>query len=276
VPSSCIALVDNAGQTNFGLRMNQITIAAPVALGIGIVGSTFAPAALPELPACNLPGRGTFNWLLQFDTASGTLTIGGAKPVADETQGYCFDREPPDTMFPIEPIILLAPIQNGTFGTAQGLDLVVPAFLDAAATMVVLLPIQRARISMGTISSDNNCIGSYNAAGLDPENGCLPSMSTPAFIDGAEIDGLITLADADAVVVPTIDETLCVLLSSDPMYGDGEAPVQHCKKDADGSYLLHGDWCSATNSASTATCYDAFQFSAGFAADAVKINAACP
>jgi hypothetical protein len=280
VPSSCIALVDNAGQTTFGLRMNQITITTPPALSTGIVASTFGSAALPDLPACNLPGQGTLDWLLQFDTVNGTLTTGGAKPVADETQGYCFDNDMiPQGMqtFSLQPVVLSAPIQGGTFNATQGLDLVVPIFLDQAATMVVLLPLRQVRLFMGTLSADENCIGSYNAAALDPANGCLPDMSTPAFLNGASLDGFITLTDADSVVVTALEETLCVILSGNAnLYGDGESPIEHCAKDANGKIVLHGDWCSATNAAATATCYDAFQLAGTFAAGAVKINTACP
>jgi hypothetical protein len=43
-----------------------------------------------------------------------------------------------------------------------------------------------------------------------------------------------------------------------------------------GKIDYQGEWCDATNSAADATCADAVQLGAEFAASAVKINGGCP
>src|SRR5262249_36933006 len=152
---------------------------------------------------------GTFNWLLQFDTMAGTLKTGGAKPVMDPTKGYSFDMETimqggkPFTVAPVS--APFKPDAMGNFNIMMGQDLVVPIFLDMAATTVVLLPLHQARILMGTLSSNNNCIGTYNGKNLETSNNCLADTTvTPPilqFNSAGKLDGYITLEEADTVVI---------------------------------------------------------------------------
>jgi len=269
---SCAGLVQNEGKSQFGLRMTQLSLSHPAALASGVVAQTIANAVTPSLMSCDLDGAGTFSWLIQFDTTAGTITTGGAKPVADPTMGYSFDMDM-ISGFSVAPAVMTAQIASGSFSVASGTPLAMPIFLDAAGSSSIVLPIQHARLSMGTLSSSQNCIGSYNASGLSPANSCQPSDTTPAFINGGKVDGFITLADADKVTLSQLGATLCVILSGDPgTYGDGASPVAHCKTDSGGKIVFQGDWCSTTNAAAAGGCADAVQLSGDFAAGSIQIN----
>lgn len=279
--ADCLAFTDNTDQSKFTLRMSQLTVTQPEALSKDTVAEIVSRGVRAKLPECKLQGDGTFNWLLEFDTAAGTLRTGGAKPVADPDNGYCFTDETVmqnGMPFVIAPIEGDAPINDGRFSAAITADVIVPIYLDATDTSkVVLLPLRQARLYDGEISADNNCIGKYNAAGLDPVNLCLPEDGKPAFIDGGKLEGFITIEEADTVVIDVLGQTMCVLLSADTLtYGDGGSPVQRCKRDANDVITLTGDWCAATNSAATADCKDAFKLGATFAASAAKMAASCP
>jgi hypothetical protein len=271
----CAGLVDNKGQTKFGLRMSQLDITAPGALSSGLVAGIVATAVGPSDANCYLDGKGTFSWLLQFDTAAKTLKTGGAKPVDDATAGYSFIDETISAVH-VAPITFdnVTVGTDGAFATATGLDLYVPIYIDA--TTVVILPLKAAKFSSGYLSSTQSCIGKFNAAGLDPAGGCLPDSQNPSFITsgantGAKLDGMITLEDADKVMVTSAKQSLCYLLAgSDPQYGvsDGSNPPNMlCKRDSAGKIIFAGDSC-----ASGAGCTDAMKLSATFAAASVKIN----
>lgn len=279
--AECLAFTDNRDQAKFTLRMSQLTVTKPEALARNTVEQIVSRGVRAKLPECKLQGDGTFNWLLEFDTAAGTLKTGGAKPVADPNQGYCFTDETVmqnGMPFEIKPIESDAPIQDGKFSAGMGEEVIVPIYLDATdTTKVVLLPLKGARLFDGTISADNNCIGKYNAAGLDPVNLCLPEDDIPAFLDGGSLEGFISLDDADTVVIDVLGQTMCVLLSGDPLtFGDGGDPVTRCKRDTNDIIMLTGDWCEATNAPATATCKDAFKLGATFSASAAKMAASCP
>jgi hypothetical protein len=270
----CLSTADNKGQTTLSFRMSELDMTAPAALTKGLVKMTVGGAVAPTITSCNLNGTGTFTWLLQFDTAASTLKTGGAKPVADITKGYSFDDEMIQGLH-IQPVTFtgIKPDATGAFSVATGTDLLVPIFLDATGTNVVILPLKAARLINGKVSASQNCIGSYNAAGLDPASGCTADDTHPAFLSGAELDGHIILDDADTVTISLLQQSLCVLLSGDAtMYGDGAKPTAHCKKDANNKILFKGDWCHATNAAADATCSDSVALGAKFAASAVKIN----
>jgi len=272
---TCIGLVDNAGQTKFGLRMSELDVTKPAALTSGIVASVVAGNVLSNNAGCNLNGTGTFTWLLQFDTAASTLKTGGAKPVADESTGYSFVDDMVTQgaqTFHIQPITFdgVKPDASGNFTVTTGTDLLVPIYLDTAATSVVILPLKNARLAMGTLSNNNNCIGKYNAEGLDPANTCLADPKNPTFVTAASLDGLITLEDADTVIVAQLMQSLCVLLSGNAsMYGQKASDgTTYCKRDASNVILFQGDSCSMAGQ----TCKDAVTLTADFAASSVLIN----
>jgi hypothetical protein len=273
----CAGLVDNKGQTKFGLRMSELDVTSPAALTTGIVKTTVAGNVTPNNKPCNLSGAATFSWLMQFDTTAKTLKTGGAKPVADATKGYAFDDEmitQGAKTFHVQPITYpgVTPDATGAFTVATGLDLIVPIFLNDTGTSVVLLPLHSARLLMGTLSPSLNCIGKYNAAGLDPANSCQPDDTHPQFIPGGKLDGYITLEEADTVIVSAISQSLCVLLSGNAaMYGMASGSTTVCKRTG-GTIDYKGHWCASTNAAASATCADSEQLTGNFAASSVLIT----
>jgi hypothetical protein len=272
---TCIALTDNTGLTKFGLRMTDVMFSKPTALAAGIVASTVAGGSILSLQSCNLMGSGLFSWLLQFDTGASTLTFGGAKPVTDPTQGYSFDDEmlAAGATFHVQPATATSMLMSsGAYGPTAGTDLVLPIFLDAAGTTAVVVPMHQVSMS-GTLSANQNCIGTYNAAGLDPLNSCMADSTHPLFNSGGTVTAFISLEDADTVVIAPLQETLCVLLSGNAgTYGDGMTPVQHCKRDTANAIVFQGDWCSTTNMAKMTGCADSVALAGSYAASGIKIN----
>lgn len=274
---ACIALADNAGKTDFGLRMSQIIISKPPTLAAAsFIGKTVAGGVALNNTACNLGGQGTFSWLLHFDTTTNTVCTGGAKPVMNPADGFTFVNETIGA-FPISPIkFTAAGLPMGTFEVepADAQDIVVPVY-TAEGGEPVLLPLKKARIIGGKLSSNNNCVGTYNADGLDPLNLCLPfpEENQFSFLNAGQIEGHITLEDADNVIVDLANKSLCALLTG---ADDKAMPIAKCVRDAGGKIDYQGDWCDATNAAADAMCADAVQLGAEFAASAVKINGGCP
>lgn len=262
----CVALVDNASLATFGLRMSALVVTKPAALATGLVRKVFADAITPSNPGCFLHGPGTFNWLLRFDTTAGTIETGGAKPVADPSEGYSFVDEVVNGVH-IQPVVTMAKPDpdTGAFSTATGADLTMPIYLDVAATSVLLLPFHGARFTAGTLSKSKNCIGKS----LLPAATCWPDEDT-SFVTGASFDAVISLEDADAIIVSQLMESLCVLLSGDSAtYGVKNADgITVCKRDGGSKIVLQGDACTAAGQA----CTDAVGFAADYAASSVRIN----
>jgi hypothetical protein len=277
VDKTCVGLTDNRGLTQFGLRMSEIDLTSPSSLARGVVGANIAGAAGLTSPECNQEGNGEFNWLLQFDTSAMTLKTGGAKPVADPTLGFYFDDETlteGSASFSVQPVTYagVAPDGSGHFSTS-GQSLLMPIFLDLVGSRNILLPMQQVSFT-GTVSASKNCIGTYNAAGLDPTNNCQPSASpaVPGFLDAGKFSGFITLEDADKVIVAQLQESLCVLFSGNPTtYGTVHGSETVCARDGSNQIVFRGDWCSTTNAAATVTCADALQIAGNFAASSVEI-----
>ena len=232
---------------------------------------------MPADAACNLNGSGTLSWLLRFDTVAGTLQTGGAKPSMAPSGPYAFVDQmltQGSTTFHIQPVTAPAPLSaTCAFGASLG-DLVFPMYLDAAATQVVLLPLRALRFHDAAMSADQGCIGRFDAAGLDPANGCAPDSTHPLFLDGGALDAFMTLEQTDTVVIASLNETLCVTLSGNAsMYGTKNASgLTVCKRDASNKIIYPGDWCAATNAAASPTCSDAVELQASFAAQAVTIQ----
>ncbi len=273
VVSDCVALVDNAGQSNYGLRMAQFALEKPTALASPLVSGIVDDGITLNLPDCYLTGNGAFSWLLELDLATGKLKTGGAKPAADPTAGFCFVNETLGGT-QVSPLVLDAtPDANGKFSVAVGGDVVVPIFLTTDASSYLLLPLRSAKIVDATVSADQNCIGDYNDGKLDPADLCEPTGDVKRFDPGAGIDAHITLADADTIKIDALGgQSLCVFLT-----GQGEGTPKTCPKDpATGEITAKGDWCHATDSPATAACADAFKALGQFAASAVKINGDCP
>jgi hypothetical protein len=275
--STCLAHVAQAAWATPAFRMAQITFAKPAVFTQGVVASVLQGAVTPNDMACNLNGSGNLNWLLRFDVTAGTLTTGGAKPVASPSGPYTFDDEmisQGTNTFHVQPVTLMAPVSAScTFDSTTG-DVNIPAFINGVGSSAVVLPLHSLRLHAGTMTADHGCIGRYDAAGLDPANACQPDPTHAQFTGGASADGYMLLEETDRVVVTQLQQTLCVLLSGNAaMYGTpGPGGVQVCKRDASNTIVFHGDWCAATAQPASATCYDSVEVSATFAAQAVQIQ----
>ncbi len=278
VASDCLALADPCGATAATLRVADLALAKPAVFAQGFVSGILRDGVTLDMPACYLEGGGVFSWLLQFDSAAGTLRTGGAKP-APVGQPYCFTDETVDVggvpqLF--APVTVPAAVAaDGSFD-AGGFDLRLPIYLDVDAANVLPLPLRATRIE-GTLSPARRCIGSFDDDGLSPANFCLPDPDKGqwSFEHGATVHALISLEDADQAVVVTLDQSLCVLLSGDPTtYGDGGSP-QRCKRDGNGTIVLAGDWCAATDAPASPSCADALELSGTLAASAVPLGDGC-
>lgn len=276
VPSKCIALDDPCSKTSYTLRIGQLSIAAPLVFAQGVVGNIVANAVQLNLDQCNLYGGGTFSWLLTVEEVTGQLTTGGAKPEADPTAGYCYTKEVIQSV-QVSPATAPAIIDaSGVLNAGEIPSLAMPLYLDSQGSSVVLLPLRKVLIHDAALSPQRRCIGEYNADQLDPANNCFAEPpAVKAFDDAGKIDAHMTLEDADAIIVDSLSQSLCVLLSGNAaMYGDGGSPSK-CKRDAMNQIIYKGDWCSATNAAASAMCADAARVLATFAASAVKLKPGC-
>jgi hypothetical protein len=273
---TCVAIVDNKDAKQFGLRMSQIVISKPVTLGPSkFVGKTVAGGVTWNRPDCYLTGDsegGTFSWLLHFDLDTNMVCTGGAKPPAKAEDGYTFVNEMVLGR-QVSPIKFASDLSMGKFSVVDGQDVVVPIY--TAEGDPILLPLRKARLLGGQLSSNNNCVGSFNGAGLDPFNNCGPAPADNqfSFNNAGSLEGYITLEDADSIVVDLANASLCALLTEKD---DGGTPIAKCVRDANMKIDFKGDWCDATDAAATDTCFDAVQLAAEFAASAVKINGGCP
>jgi hypothetical protein len=275
--STCLAHIDQSTSTTPGFRMAQIAFAKPATFSQGVVANVLQGGVQPNDKACNLQGTGTISWLLRFDTTAGTLETGGAKPVASPSGPYTFDdqmvMQGANTLH-VQPVTLTAPLSAScSFDSTPG-DVLIPVFLDAMGTNVVVLPFHSVRLHAATMTADHGCIGRYNAETLSAANSCQPDATHPQFTSGGVIDGYMLLEETDRVVIGVVQQTLCVLLSGNAtIYGaPGPGGVTVCKRDASNTIVFHGDWCAATNQAATATCFDSVQLNATFAAQAVQIQ----
>lgn len=267
--TECLGAVDNAGRSRFGLRISQLDVTRPAGLTAGLAGVVVADDVLPANVACDLPGRGTFSWLLRFDLAAGTLETGGARPVNDVAQGYAFAREEQGG-FALAPATLAITMgEDGSFATTSASDLVLPMYVDPAG-FAVILPLRGVRFTSGALSASRNCVGRYDLAALDPADGCLPTSERPAFRTGGSITGSIRLEDADRVLLPAFSETLCAHLAGDDgVYVERNATgTRVCKRDGAGRVLFPGDTCGTPGEA----CADAVAVAADFAASSVLVH----
>jgi hypothetical protein len=274
--SECLAVLDNAGAAAFGLRIAQVSFTKPTAFTVGLVKGAIASAILPSRPVCNLNGGGTFSWLLSYDSVAGTLKTGGALPGVNPPMGYTFADQivqQGNVQLHVQPVTLTAPIDMACgVADTNSADVILPVYLDAMGANVIYMPLRKLRFAGVTVSGDHDCIGKYNAAGLDPANACIADAAHPTYLDGGQAIALINLEDADAIPITAIGQTLCVLLSQNSaMYGDGAVPINHCKRQ-NGKIVFPGDWCTSNNMPAAGGCSDAVLFSGTFSASGVKIN----
>ncbi|MBW2524095.1 MAG: hypothetical protein JRI23_07965, partial [Deltaproteobacteria bacterium] len=270
--TDCLALEDYSGQSQFTLRLSQLSVTRPAVLVQEVMYNIIGQGVHINLEQCNVSGQGTFAWLMHFDTDAGTLMTGGAIPKPDPTDGFCFQYDPAND---IAPITVAAPLGgDGSFSAGPIDSLTVPIYLDMQLSDMVKLPLHDVSFT-GRVSADHNCIGRYNGDGLEPVNNCKPDLDEGIeyFVNEATLDGYISLEEADTVVVDVLDQSLCVVLSGSPnTYGEGDNPMR-CKR-TDGAIDFVGDWCAATNS--EGGCQDAVRLSGNLAASAVPLQSSCP
>ena len=281
VKSDCLAVYDNAGKTSFALRLGQLDFFKPGAFQGTVEKGAFGPPVTMNLPKCNLKGSGTFSWIVKLDTVAHTFQFGTSKPPSDPHDGYSFVNE---TLTKDGQTYQIAPVTGAATLTADGTiqadmldNVLLPAYLNAQATDVLLIPLHKVRIldTETKVSADHNCIGHYNAANLKPSQGCLPSIidNIDAFINGGRLTGYISLEEADKIIITAfgLNRSLCVLLSgSGGLYGDGGSPAK-CKR-VGAEIKFNGDWCINTDQGASVTCYDAVSVDVGFAASAVELK----
>ncbi len=280
VKSDCLAVYDNTGKSSFAIRVGQLDFYQPVAFTGSLEQAAFLASISMNLPKCNLKGSGTFSWIVNVDKTAGTFQVGAAKPPADPHNGYSYVNETitlSGKSFPIAPSSGPMTLDaDGSIHPATIENILLPAYLDAQATNLILVPLHKVRVLETKISADQNCVGSYNASGLKKSNGCLPDVNQgiESFDIGGKIDGYIDLEEADSIIITSfgLNRSLCVLLSNSAgTYGDGGNPAK-CKRDGMGKIKFNGDWCSATNLPADATCYTAVAFFAGFAGSGVELK----
>lgn len=285
VVSDCIAFADQAGADTFSLRISQLTVQAPAALTDTTVKNLLSKGVtLDDNSSCQsadalslFNGDGTFNWILNFDLAAGTLRTGGAELQTDPTKPYCF-LSGDIAGFDVAPLEAPISIDGNTFTIEEVRDVAVPIFTDPAdQSKVIILPLRGVRIFDSTFSDDHNCIGTFNTD-LDPNNLCLPDAQTPTFVDGGKLEGYVTLEDADAVLVPELgNASLCTLIAGADFT---DQATKTCLRDGTNKITFQGDWCAGTaegepGSAATGTCADAVQLRAGFSASGVTLAESC-
>ena len=282
VESDCLALEDNTGKSLYGLRVQQASIWKPDAFASGLEYAAISQAMTMSAPACYLAGGGTISWIIEFDEQLGQGRVGSAKPVTDPAGPYAFVDElievAPGVFWNVAPGIISASVDaDGTITSTVIESLLMPLYLDQAATDFILMPVRKARLYDAKISADRNCIGSHNDFGLSPDNGCLPDLALgiKSFVDGSKLDGYIVLEEADDIIVTTfgLNRSLCVILAQDTgEFSDGGSPQRCARQQPANNIKFPGDWCSTTNTGATPSCHDAVYFGLAFAASGVIVD----
>jgi len=286
VTSDCLAFADQAGADTFALRISQLTVTAPTALTDTTVKNLLAKGVtLNDGDSCQsadgfslFTGDGTFNWILAFDLAAGTLRTGGAELQTDPTKSYCF-LDGMVAGFDVAPLDADITLDGDTFTIDEVRDVSVPIFTDPEdPSKVILLPLRGVKIFDTTFSADHNCIGTFNGSGLEAGNLCLPDADTPSFIDGGNLDGFVTLEEADEVLVPELgNASLCALIAGAEFT---DQTSKKCLRDGTDAITFEGDWCAGAmegdpGGAATGTCFDAVRLQATFAASGATLAATC-
>jgi hypothetical protein len=270
--TACMATAKQSGNV-LNYRMGRIHLYAPASLLSleSIAVTPFVSSSCVD----HTNGEG-FSWLIQVDKSTNTIVTGGARKSADHVNFSFLQGETvnPSDLGLLCPgfgtnggsPITLAPVTgkvhwNGnTFSTDLVPKINIPIFDSTVVTNPpVILPLQEAYMKNVTISSDSNCIGSWQK---DYFCGDSKGWTT----DGVLI-GKITADDADQVPVKTAGcQSLCKLLVNDASKSDGN----FCKKGPDGKHVLAGIGDACVGGVG---CNNAFLLSATFGAYGVNITA---
>jgi hypothetical protein len=284
--SACLAMANNSATGVANLRMRKLLVTAPPALAFQPPSHTFVQKTVIDEGInldnqCGEPGTGTFNWLIQLDTANNKVTTGCAPPSADPfNTGYCFVNATIEGLHVGPVTVDLTTNADGSYSSAVIDKLYVPIFVAQGtagasnAPSVIVLPLSKAAVHNVTISADHNCIGHYNSDAVTATGAtCVDTDDTTCvrWTTAGSLGGFITLDDADSVDVPQLAESLCVLLAANAMVDTSDPNEKHCQKDSSGHVMAKGDFSSTTDAAGG--CADSYWLSATFAASAAKISA---
>ncbi len=268
--SQCLNTVDNAGKTKVALRVRRLQVAAPESLTIPLVQRTILNKAMDlASTACSERGDGSFNWIMEIDTAANRLVTGGAAPAdASGAGGYCFVRTKLNG-FDVAPIdVAITKNADGTYTTATVDVLNVPIFVQGKRDNVIILPLRNVTVKDVALSANGNCIGAFRAGGLSKDLDCRENISDcPKWQTAGALGGFISLADADKIEIVDIGKSLCTVLTN-KTGPDGKT----CPKTAAGDLDVKGDYCSTTKSAGG--CQDSYWLAATLAASAAEIQSA--
>ncbi|MBK7582265.1 MAG: hypothetical protein IPI67_18920 [Myxococcales bacterium] len=274
--NECMAKADFSSGAIAMLRMTSHQVQSPSALAAPFVQDSIITkkSALVE-PNCNLDGSGQFNFLMQLDTDKKELTLGGGVPqalIGSAIDGTCWAAFK-DPASGLEVKQYVTPYTESGGQLEGKLDsFVMPIFLadKAGAEDAVLVPLHEMTFT-AKLSADKNCVGRYAAEKLSKGLSCQPTDGEFAWEPAGRYEGYITVEEADDVMVVSLGESLCVVLSGDTAKWKGTA--QNCatsKGFAASGALPKGDWCAATNSAGG--CQDSWKLVIDFAAQAINIK----
>lgn len=264
-PATCMPLADNTGKSVIDLRIRRLNLVAPPALAVGLIPGVVTKGVDLNRPACAETGDNGFAWLIRLDKTAGTVTTGGAPPVADPVStGYCFFKKTIGGL-DIQSSQVKATVTGNTFTTDTIPLLNVPIFVGGDVTNTVILPLRGAVLKSATLSADGNCVGTFNPKALDDTCSILDPDTCSKWRTDGVIAGYITLEDSDKVMIDVVSSSLCVLLTKSAK----DPATSKCMR-TNGKINGEGDYCSTTNSAGG--CKDSFWLSATFAASAAKIN----
>jgi hypothetical protein len=281
VAQQCLATVENHGEPRFGLRIAELGFSSPASFADqgGVQALLVNLLFAPDLQACGLLGGGDSSWLLGFDLAASTLTVGGAPPPADASSPYALADQ---TIQQGTRTIAIAPVTyslsvgaDGSFSTTAAQDLQLPMFFPGSGPTEDgphALTLHALTFSNMVVSATHDCIGSYDPAIFDTQKDCNAGTGATTYVHAGRLEAYISLEEADTLPISTLDETMCALIAGSSSFLDSSGPMSTCARGASGAIAFKGNWCSATNAAATATCFDAARVVATFAASAALVQ----
>ncbi|MFO0661201.1 MAG: hypothetical protein U0165_15420 [Polyangiaceae bacterium] len=229
--TQCLSKVDQSSSAKKVLRMSQLQVSAPAQLATQVIQDlVLRPGVtLPQEDCFLYNGKGTFNWLFEFDPATSKGRTGGAKPITDLTAGYCFVNEQIGgiDVGPTEVDLDVTDNGDGSYKFATKSPIarvVVPIYLDVEMTKTpILLPLNNVSLTNGVISENGNCIGRFRGKDgeLDPPE-CAPDTDATSanywsFENAATLAGTIKIDEADQVIIVDLNNvSLCAFLAKLP------------------------------------------------------------
>lgn len=276
--SECLAKADFSGSDKTRLRVTQHDVAKPDTLAAPYVqDAIITKKSALDQAACFQYGLAQYNLLMEIDTAQKSVTLGGGVPqalIGDPKDGTCWaDFVDPSSNLEVKPVTAsYTETADGSI-EAKLASFVMPIYLEdkTNSDSYVLVPLHDMTFS-AKLSSDKNCVGRYAHETLDfGASLCKPGQDQFAWENAGRYEGYITVEEADDVMVVSLGQTLCVVLSGDPSKWKGTN--LDCKTSTGFQTtggLPKGDYCSTTGTAGG--CQDSWYLSIDFAAHAIPIK----